>query len=296
MENRKAKKLRTNTRRITLIATVLAVLISVSALAFIGDRYLTVREVNFYGTRHLTSADLEALIGCSNGCRLFSVSTTELYKRLKKSPWVKDALVRKDLTGKITVWVTEATAIAVLQADEKPYLVDREGMRLEEIRVEPVYFLPVIKIDPVAYHEAYQEAISLACMLYDSKVMAHGGNIELSGTRPEDITLKIDNLPVKIGSGDLPKKLDKLNFVRNELSRRNMNVEYIDLRFTDKIIVKPVKQEQKEPEHKIVKAAEKDKKKTKQKKDKNKTEQKKTGKHKKVAKKVTGGKTKSHAG
>ena len=286
MEMRKTKKARERTRRVSVIATGLAIVIALSGIALLGYNYLCIREINFHGNRHLTNGELLSLIGCSPKTRLFAVSTGEIYRRIKASAWIKDAMVRKDLTGKVTVQITEAVAIAVLQSDDKPYLVDREGLRLEEIKAEPIYFLPVIKIDPASCREAYHEAIALAGILYDRKVMAHGGNIELSGTRLEDITMKVDNIPVRIGAGDLTKKLEKLNFVRDELNKRNMAVEYIDLRFIDKIVVMPVKSEQKKADRKTTRAAD-----DAQKKSKPQNVKKKNG-----AKKVTAGRTKSHVG
>jgi cell division protein FtsQ len=205
---------------------------------------------------------------------------------MKTAPWIKDAIVRKDLTGRVTIQITEAVPIAVLQSDDKPYLIDREGLRLEEISKEPVYFLPVIKIDPASCREAYREAIALASILYDRKVMAHGGNIELSGARPEDITMKVDNIPIRIGAGDLAKKLEKLNFVRDELNKRNMAVEYIDLRFIDKIVVKPLKQDNKNADRKTTRGADNG-----QKKSKLPSVNKKNG-----PKKVTEERSKSHVG
>lgn len=286
METKKVKKARTGTKRITVIAAGLAVILCVAGIAFLGNRYLFIRDINFYGNRHLTNAELLALTGLSQKRALFSVTTADIYRRLRTSPWIKDALVRKDLSGNVTVYLTEAVAAAVLQIDEKPFLVDSDGLRLEEIRSEPVYFLPVVKIDPSAYKEAYRDAIELARALNERKVTAHGGNIELTGTRPEDVTMKVDDLPVKIGAGNFSRKLEKLDFVRDELAKRNMPVEYIDLRFADRIVVKPLKQDVRAPERKIKQAADKSRKKAKQ----------KTARHKKSNKKVAGGKTKKHVG
>jgi cell division protein FtsQ len=286
MEARKTKKARERTRRALVIAIGSLLILAFSGIALLGYNYLFIREINFYGNRHLTNNELLSLTGCSTKSRIFAVSAGEIYRRIKTSAWVKDAMVRKDLTGKVTVRITEAVAIAVLQSDDQPYLVDREGLRLEEIGEEPVYFLPVIKIDPASSREAYHEAIALAGILYERKVMAHGGNIELFGTRPEDITMKVDNIPVRIGSGDLTKKLEKLTIVRDELNKQNMAVEYIDLRFIDKVVVKPLKQERKESDRKATHTAGIAQKKSKQ----------QNVKKKNAAKKVTEGRTKSHVG
>ncbi len=286
MEMKKVKNARTGTKRITVIAVGLLVVLCVAGIAFLGNKYLFIREINFYGNRHLTNAELVSLAGLSQKRPLFSVTTGDIYRQLKTSPWIKDALVRKDLSGNVTVYLTEAVAVAILQMDETPFLVDSDGLRLEEIRPEPVYFLPVVKIDPTSHKEAYRDAVELARALNERKVTAHGGNIELTGTRPEDVTMKVDGVPVKIGAGDLPRKLEKLDFVRDELGKRNMSVEYIDLRFADRIVVKPLKQDVRAPERKGKPEADKVRKQAKQ----------KNARHKKSDKKVAGGKTKKHVG
>ena len=286
MEKKKAKgNARTGTKRITVIVVGLVVL-CMAGIAFLGNKHLFIREIHFYGNRHLTNTELLSLTGLSQKRPLFSVTTGDIYRRLKTSPWIKDALVRKDLSGNVTVYLTEAVAAAVLQMDETPCLVDSDGLRLEDIKPEPVYFLPVVKIDPASHKEAYRDAVELARALNERKVTAHGGNIELTGTRPEDVTMKVDGVPVKIGEGDLTRKLDKLDFVMDELGKRNMSVEYIDLRFEDRIVVKPLKQAVREPERKGKTEADKVSKQSKHKEDR----------HKKSDKKVAGGETRKHAG
>lgn len=286
METKKVKRnAPTGTKTITVIIVGLAI-ICVAGIAFLGNKYLFIREINFYGNHHMTNSELLSLAGLSQKRPLFSFTTGDIYRKLKKSPWIKDALVRKDLSGNVTVYLTEAVAAAVLETDETPCLVDGDGLRLEEIKPESIYFLPVVKIDPTSHKEAYRDAVELARALNERKVTAHGGNIELTGTRPEDITMKVDGVPVKIGEGDLPRKLEKLDFVRDELGKRNMSVEYIDLRFADRIVVKPLKQEVRAPERKGKAEADKVRKKPKQ----------KEVRHKKSEKKVAGGDTRKHAG
>jgi len=288
METRKSMKSRSGMKRAVMVAAGLVAFFCVFGVFFLCTKYMFIREINFFGNRHLTTGELLSLTGLSYKRPLFSVTTREIYRRLKSSPWIDDAMVRKDLSGNITVYLTEAVATAVLLADDKPFLVDREGARLEQIRPEPVYFLPVVKINPSAHRDAYRDAVELAIALNDRKVAAHGGNIELTGSRPEDVTMRVDGVPVKIGTGDLQSKLEKLDFVRDELARRNMEVEYIDLRFADRVVVKPLKSP-KEPERKKEpKAADKSLKNQKQK--------QKNPVHKKGDKKTAGGKTKRNVG
>ena len=57
---------------------------------------------------------------------------------------------------------------------------------------------------------------------------------------PEDITLKVDSISIKVGAGDFDKKLERLEAIKDEIQKRNMTIEYIDLRFANKVIVKPL--------------------------------------------------------
>jgi cell division protein FtsQ len=240
MDARKTKRFDAK-KKWPLILTAAVIVFIITGVAVLAYQYLYIREINFYGNRHLSGDELKKLTGCSTSSRLFSVSTTEIYGRLRKSPWIKQAVVRKDLTGRMDVYITEAVAVSVLMTGENPYLVDREGVILEEMKKAQVYFLPLIKIDNESAREAFHEAVELAVALQDRKVAAQSGNIEITGTRPEDITLRFDDLTARMGAGEFAKKLEKLYFVKEEISKRSMKVEYVDLRFADKIVVKPLR-------------------------------------------------------
>jgi cell division protein FtsQ len=286
-----------------LSALGLVVTLLTAGIVYAAYEYHYIREINFNGNRHLTPDDLKTLIGCRENDAFFSVSAGEIYRRLRKSPWVKDALVRKDLSGRIEARITESVPIGVLALNDRSWLVDRDGIRLEEIRQQGVYFLPVIKSDPDLNPEAYNEAVILAGILYDKKALAKSGDTEISGSRPEELTLKADGMVFKIGAGGYAEKLEKLHFARNELARRNMKVEYVDVRFADRIVVKPHKDSSQEEAHKKetpapAKVKQKEKPRNGETKKGRGAKAKKDGelRNAKAAKKRNGGKVKRHVG
>ncbi|HCZ12465.1 MAG TPA: hypothetical protein DHV16_09505 [Nitrospiraceae bacterium] len=121
----------------------------------------------------------------------------------------------------------------------RPYLIDRDGNILEPLKEGTVLFLPIIKdIDHNRNREAYAEAVKFVNVL-NRRTLSYGGSIEITGQRPEDITLKLGSIAIKIGAGDFEKKIERLEFAKDEIEKRNIAVEHIDLRFADKIIVKP---------------------------------------------------------
>lgn len=215
--------------------------IAFSAAYFFIKNHMLVRDIAFEGNHHLKNDELKSLIKIKKGDELFGISGRELYKRLKSSPWIRDAVIKKELSGRVLINVTEAVPVAILSIAGRPYLIDREGNILEPMKEGTVLFLPVIKdIDYKNNREAYLEAVRFVDVLHNKRVVSYDGTIEITGQRPEDITLKLDNISIKIGAGDFDKKLERLEFVRDEIEKRNMSVEYIDLRFANKIIVKPV--------------------------------------------------------
>lgn len=238
--SRRKKKRRAN----KIIFFIFAFFVILISSYLVLTNYIFVRDIVFAGNYYIKDEELMHLLKIKKGDRLFSASNKELYNRLKKSPWVNEAVVRKDLTGQISISIKEATPLAILSLSDANYLVDKDGKILEHINHSSDFFLNVINIDP-NNKETYTEAIKLANLLYRGEFFS-GISVEISGNRPEDIALKADNILIKIGAGDYDKKMERLRVVKKEIESRNVKVEYIDLRFADRIIVKPIEETKKD--------------------------------------------------
>lgn len=226
----------------TRFAAVLIILFICSAavMFYAVKNFILFGDVVFEGNRHIKNEELKALLKMKKNDSLFATAGSTLHKRLTSSPWVKDVVIRRELSGRMVVRITEAVPFAVLDISDSKYLVDKDGAILEPIREGTAIFLPVIKdIIPSNHKEGYAEALRFIKVLNDRKV---GADVQITGTRPEDITLKIENILIKVGAGDFEKKLERLELVREEIEKRQMAVEYIDVRFANRIIVKPYKQ------------------------------------------------------
>lgn len=239
LQRRKEKK-----QLLYKIMPLLAVPALCLAALFLVKNMLLVREIVFIGNRHLKNDELGPVLKIGKKSELFGVSGREIYENLRQSPWIKDAIVRKELSGRVLIKLTERVPVALLMLADKPFLIDSEGCVLEQMREGTILLLPVIKgIDPARDRETYAEAVRFVTVLHDRRVMPNQGDAEISGQRPEDITLKVDNMVIKVGMGDYEKKLERLEFVRDEIRKRNMTVEYMDLRFANKIVVRPAQTE-----------------------------------------------------
>jgi cell division septal protein FtsQ len=54
------------------------------------------------------------------------------------------------------------------------------------------------------------------------------------------MSVNVDGIVVKIGEGDYEDKLARLADIEEEIKSRNIAVDYIDLRFANRVLVSPV--------------------------------------------------------
>ncbi|MCX8026545.1 MAG: FtsQ-type POTRA domain-containing protein [Thermodesulfovibrionales bacterium] len=205
--------------------------------------FLKVTDIQVYGNQRLKYEDIVTAVNVKKGDKLFATDLKTIHERLMSIRWIKEAVIKKDLSGVIHIKIKETQALAILRLKDRTFLVDNDGVLLEDIGDSVVLFLPVlVDIDPKEDYKAYKEALSFVSFLKNHTSYTSKGRIEITGKRPEDITVMIDGVQIKIGSGDYDKKISRLDFVRQEIQRRNLNVEVIDVRFKDRVVVRTSKE------------------------------------------------------
>jgi cell division protein FtsQ len=156
------------------------------------------------------------------------------------SPWLRSVSVRKELPDVLHILVKEAEPFALLDMKGRLFIVDDRGKMLEELRDSQMPFLPIISSDPYAQKEAFSEAINLARAVKGTGLLSHKDHIEIIAQRPQEMAMNIDGIVVKVGTGEYEDKLVRLRELEEEIKKRQIPVDYIDLRFANRVIVKPV--------------------------------------------------------
>jgi cell division protein FtsQ len=231
-----------NRKREVLFITIvgLIALLGILYCLYLLRGAFKIRDIYIYGNQKLRVDEIRSLINIRQGDELFGIPLREVYERLRSNPWIKEARLKKDLTGIVHISIREATPAALLQFRGRIYLVDTDGVLLEDIGETKTFFLPIIKgIDPIKNRPAYQEALSIVRFLDQKRPFPNPSGLEISGSRPEDIYVVVDGVRIIIGTGDYDLKMDRLDLVRKEVIKRNLSVDTIDLRFANKIIVRP---------------------------------------------------------
>ncbi|MEW6215658.1 MAG: FtsQ-type POTRA domain-containing protein [Nitrospirota bacterium] len=246
--------------KITAVFLLLAVLaIAVYISSGIIKSVFPIKRIVFIGNKHLTDDELKTLTGinCNENnpppppfskggkgglsCEsLVTISNREVSKRLLKSPWIRSVSVRKEFPETLSVAIDETVSFALLDMDGHLFLIDEKGRLLEELKDNPIPFLPIITGDPFKEGEGFSDALNLARLMKDKGFSSERNHIEIIAFKPQDLTVIIDETVVKVGSGGYEEKLERLIELEDEIKRREIPVDYIDLRFANRVIVKPV--------------------------------------------------------
>lgn len=209
---------------------------------FLLSRLMTIKHLVVIGISNITDSQVKQAIGIKEGSSILYPSSKILYERLKKIPWIKDAVIRKDLNGTLTVYIKESTPVAIALYEKKAYLIDNEGRVLEDFseKINNVkIFLPVLRdIDPFKNMETLVAAIELINFLSSKNMISSNDDIVLTGSNPDDLSLYVNQIKLIFGKGDLETKLAKYSLIVEEIRKRGLRVQYIDLRFPEKVVVK----------------------------------------------------------
>lgn len=225
-------------------ATVVILIAAGAAALVLGaksvkDR-LRVQEIVVTGTYHLDAKDVIETLKISRGDSLVGLQFHDMEQKLSKNPWIKGIALRKQFPGTIVIRVEEASPTALLSIKKQLYLLDQEGNTLEKIQGETVPFLPILKdIDP-KNRRGISEAMKLVGVLSKHETFAGRESLEI-GLETYGLTMNMDGEMLKVGYGQYPEKLARWAELEPEIRKRGVPIKYVDLRFKDSVIVKPLK-------------------------------------------------------
>ncbi|MDH5201851.1 MAG: FtsQ-type POTRA domain-containing protein [Nitrospirota bacterium] len=244
----KTKK-RVNNHRVC--RNIIALFLVFSALALAVYSYVRadmiksvspIRNVVFIGNKHLTDDELMALTGIHRNESLITTSNRKVSQGLLKSPWIRSVSVRKEFPDTLSIVIEEAVPFALLDMNGHFFLVDENGKLLEELKDNAIPFLPIITGDPFKEGKGFSEALHLAKLMNDKGFSSESNHIEIIANKPQELTVTIDGTVVKVGSGEYEEKLKRLFELEDEIKKRKIPVDYIDLRFANRVIVKPIRE------------------------------------------------------
>lgn len=164
-----------------------------------------------------------------------------LQEALAAHRWVKEVRIRKILPSTLKIEIKDRTPLALLKR-ENLYLIDEEGVHLERIESREKLDLPLL-VDSNNFQKDYKEKLELAWECLGSLSPSEKEQLDvLDLSEYENITVQLKKKKTKLilGNDQFSQKLKAFQKYSARLGKFG-SLEYADLRFPDRFIIKPKK-------------------------------------------------------
>jgi cell division protein FtsQ len=210
---------------------------------------LQVEKIIVHGNERLSKGEVLAVL---NGLRGESLVWTDLdvwRKRLMASPWVRDAALRRSLPATVEVVVSERQPIGIGRIKSDMYLIDERGVIIDQYG--PQYAdldLPIIDGLSAAPGDggsltdegrADLAARVIAAVKSKPTIARRLSQVDVSDLHNASVILDGDPAVIQLGEDQFLARLQSYLDLAPTLRERVADIDYVDLRFDDRIYVRP---------------------------------------------------------
>jgi cell division protein FtsQ len=241
--------------RIARIARLAAAIAAIVAGTYYGAHAvaqahtLQVRDIRVRGNQHLAKGEVLAILEGLRGEHILATNLDTWRQRLLGSPWVEYASLRRLLPSTVEVVIRERRPLALARLGGNLYLIDDEGLVIDEYGPNYAQLdLPIVDgltsgpprdgptIDP---DRAYLAARVIAALGPRPVLLQRVSQLDVSN--PHDAVVLLDQDPafVHIGEDEFLERLQAYLDLSDALRARVPDIEYADLRFADRVYVRP---------------------------------------------------------
>ena len=210
---------------------------------------LRVETIEVSPLKRVSRDEIITLAGVRPGDSMLGVDLGTVVARLSKNPWLEEIQVRRYFPHTLSITVSERTPQAVANVGTLYYL-DEKGVLFKSLVEGDRLHYPLITGlteeelagDPAGSREALKNALQLIATLNEGGVFGLKDISEIHYSKGYGFTLFTmqGGVPVKLGNGQFSEKLTRLAGIYRELQAQMKALDYIDLDYVDKIIVKKV--------------------------------------------------------
>ncbi len=211
---------------------------------------LQIDRIVVRGNERLSRGDLMAVLAGLRGESLVWTNLDAWRSRLLASPWIRDAALRRSLPSTVEIVVSERQPIGVGRINGEMYLVDERGIIIDQYG--PQYSdldLPIIDglsasstEDGTMTDESRAELAArvIAALRAKPQVAKRLSQIDVSDVHNASVILSGDAAVIHIGEDQFLQRLESYLDLAQALHERVADIDYVDLRFDDRIYVRPV--------------------------------------------------------
>jgi len=214
---------------------------------------LQVDRIAVRGNERLSKGEVIAVLNGLRGENIVSTDLERWRRRLLASPWVRDAALRRSLPSTIDVLVWEREPIGVGRINGDMYLVDDRGVIIDQYG--PQYAdldLPIIdglgaapNDAPTLTDEARADLAArvIGAVKSKPKLASRLSQVDVSDLHNASVILTGDPTVLQLGEDQFAQRLQAYLDLAPALHERVADIDYVDLRFGDRIYVRPTRVE-----------------------------------------------------
>ncbi len=211
---------------------------------------LQVQHISVNGNSKMSAGEIRALADGVRGKSILTADLSAYRRRLLASPWVADVGLRRVLPSTIEVFVSEREPMGLCRLQKQLYLVDRSGVVIDEFGPQYAQFdLPLIDglvRPPSSGQPAIDERrAEFAARVLDGiaprKDLARSiSQIDVTDLHDAVVLIEGDTALLHLGEDRFLERLQSYVDVAPALRERVHDIDYVDLRFKDRVFVRPV--------------------------------------------------------
>jgi cell division septal protein FtsQ len=209
---------------------------------------LQVRRIAVRGNVRISAGEVQALVEGLRGTNILMADLPAYRRRLLDSPWVADVALRRVLPSTVEVFVSERRPIGLCRLGNQLYLVDRQGMVIDEFGPKYAEFdVPII--DGLVRGAAGEPALDprraeLAARVIDAvagrtELARRLSQIDVADLHDVVVLLEGDSALVHLGDERFLERLRSYVELASALRERVPDIDYVDLRFDSRVYVRP---------------------------------------------------------
>ena len=212
---------------------------------------LQIETITVHGNERMSKGEVLAVLTGLRGESLLWTDLDVWRRRLMASPWVRDAALRRSLPSTIDVVVSERQPIGIGRINADMYLVDERGVIIDQYG--PQYAdldLPIIdglSAAPGGAGSLADEgradlaARVIAAVKSKPSVARQLSQVDVSDLHNASVILNGDPAMIQLGEDQFLARLQSYLDLAPTLRERVADIDYVDLRFDDRIYVRPTK-------------------------------------------------------
>lgn len=252
--------------RYSLAAAVVAFAIDRGVRVSANAHVLQVDRIVVHGNERLSRGEVLAVLSGLRGESLLWTDLDAWRRRLLASPWVRDAALRRSLPSTVEVVVSERQPIGIARINGDLYLVDERGVIIDQYGPQYADFdLPIIDgltatagtetnapgTDPKSgsvpgvpdsltdERRAELAARLMAALKAKPEVARRLSQIDVTDLHNVSVILSGDPAVLQLGEDQFLPRLQSYLDLAKTLRDRVADIDSVDLRFDDRIYVRP---------------------------------------------------------